>query len=138
MFCGDLVWNGMFPNYMDAIPTRLSAHCEALLADPAAAYVPGHGDIADYAGIRPFLDVIADVGAREGVETVLEFARSKKVRFGIIAAEENGSLAYGFTTEAMSWAFIRDGDLATFLAPSDGEAVKGDGGEASETEEDES
>ena len=61
VFCGDLVWNGLFPNYMDAIPTRLSAHCEALLADPGATYVPGHGDIADQAGLRPFLGLIADV-----------------------------------------------------------------------------
>ena len=33
VFCGDLFWNGMFPNYVDAIPTKLSASVRALQAE---------------------------------------------------------------------------------------------------------
>lgn len=63
VFCGDLVWNDMFPNYVDAIPTRLATACRELLADERATYVPGHGAIADYAESRRFLDLIESVGA---------------------------------------------------------------------------
>ncbi len=62
VFCGDLVWNGMFPNYVDAIPTRLWTACNELLVDERAIYVPGHGSLADHAEIRTFLDVIENVG----------------------------------------------------------------------------
>ena len=62
VFCGDLVWNGMFPNYVDAIPTRLRAACAELLSDVGAVYVPGHGSLADHAEIQRFLDLIDDVG----------------------------------------------------------------------------
>lgn|SRR5512146_2512065 len=51
VFCGDLFWNGMFPNYVDAIPTKLAASVRALRRDADTIYVPGHGAIgraADY------------------------------------------------------------------------------------------
>ena len=62
VFCGDLVWNDMFPNYVDAIPTRLWTACTELLADEGAIYVPGHGAVGDYADMRRFLTVIEAVG----------------------------------------------------------------------------
>jgi len=83
--------------------------------------------IMRYVLAKMAVDVLAGVGAREGIETVLEFARSKEVRFGIIGAEENGTLAHGFTTDAMSWATVSDGELATFLTRSDGGDARGDG-----------
>ena len=45
VFCGDLFWNGMFPNYVDAIPTKLAASVRALRRDADTIYVPGHGAI---------------------------------------------------------------------------------------------
>lgn len=45
-FCGDLVWNAMFPNFVDAIPTKLAASVRALRAPRETIYVPGHGPIA--------------------------------------------------------------------------------------------
>lgn len=45
-WCGDLFWNGMFPNYIDALPAVLTANCRDLLGDPKTTYVPGHGGIA--------------------------------------------------------------------------------------------
>ncbi len=62
VFCGDLVWNDMFPNYVDAIPTRLWSACNELLADAEAIYVPGHGAVGDYDDMRRFLAVIETVG----------------------------------------------------------------------------
>jgi glyoxylase-like metal-dependent hydrolase (beta-lactamase superfamily II) len=46
VFCGDLVWNAMFPNYVDAIPTRLAASVRALRRERRTTYVPGHGALA--------------------------------------------------------------------------------------------
>lgn len=43
-FCGDLVWNGMFPNYVDAIPSAL-ATAVGQLKRPGSIYVPGHGPV---------------------------------------------------------------------------------------------
>lgn len=47
VFCGDLVWNGMFPNYVDAVPSRLSASVRSVRRDvKETIYVPGHGAVA--------------------------------------------------------------------------------------------
>lgn len=68
-WCGDLVWNEMFPNYMDATPSRLSASVRRLASEPADVWVPGHGDLADRAAIDRYVALIDDVedAARRGV-----------------------------------------------------------------------
>ena len=43
VFCGDLFWNAMFPNFVDAIPTKLAASVHALRRSKDTLYVPGHG-----------------------------------------------------------------------------------------------
>ncbi len=43
LFSGDLVWNGMFPNFVDANPVQLRASVRALEAMKARTLVPGHG-----------------------------------------------------------------------------------------------
>lgn len=62
-FCGDLVWNGMFPNYVDADPPRLAEGVRAIGAEPGVTYVPGHGTLADAADMRNYADLLDDVGA---------------------------------------------------------------------------
>jgi glyoxylase-like metal-dependent hydrolase (beta-lactamase superfamily II) len=70
VFCGDLVWNGMFPNYVDAIPSHLTDHCEKILGREGTTYVPGHGDLGDAKTLAPYLSVIRDIekSARRAVE----------------------------------------------------------------------
>jgi glyoxylase-like metal-dependent hydrolase (beta-lactamase superfamily II) len=70
VFCGDLVWNGMFPNYVDAIPSHLTRHCEAILGREGVTYVPGHGDLGDADALAPYLGLILDIekAARLAVE----------------------------------------------------------------------
>jgi glyoxylase-like metal-dependent hydrolase (beta-lactamase superfamily II) len=63
LFCGDLVWNGMFPNYMDAIPSRLTRQCRAMLGDPGTLYVPGHGDLATAEELKPYLALLGEIGS---------------------------------------------------------------------------
>ncbi len=63
VFCGDLVWNEMFPNYVDATPSRLSQSVRALRRDAPTVYVPGHGPLADAAALDVYLDVLDHVEA---------------------------------------------------------------------------
>jgi len=63
VWCGDLVWNRMFPNYRDAIPSQLSRGVRALVRDQATVYVPGHGSVADASDLNRYIELIDDVEA---------------------------------------------------------------------------
>lgn len=62
-FCGDLVWNGMVPNYMDATPSRLGMEVRLLRERGAATYVPGHGELAIRSDLDPYLALLDEIGA---------------------------------------------------------------------------
>lgn len=62
-WCGDLYWNGMFPNYVDAIPSELEANCRALLGDAEATYVPGHGAVAGQGDVARYIGLLEDIEA---------------------------------------------------------------------------
>jgi glyoxylase-like metal-dependent hydrolase (beta-lactamase superfamily II) len=70
-WCGDLVWNGMFPNYMDAIPSHLSKAVKALGTDHRQLYIPGHGPLADPEDMKRYIRVI------DGLEETARKARSE-------------------------------------------------------------
>ncbi|MCC6774316.1 MAG: MBL fold metallo-hydrolase [Gemmatimonadaceae bacterium] len=61
VFTGDLVWNGMFPNYVDAIPTALSAAVRGLRRSRTTTYVPGHGAVAADADLARYLEMLGEV-----------------------------------------------------------------------------
>jgi glyoxylase-like metal-dependent hydrolase (beta-lactamase superfamily II) len=69
VWCGDLVWNGMFPNYMDAIPSRLSGAVRSLDAEKHLLYVPGHGPVATPEDMARYIQVI------DGLEETARRAR---------------------------------------------------------------
>ncbi|HEX9630863.1 MAG TPA: MBL fold metallo-hydrolase [Gemmatimonadales bacterium] len=67
VFCGDLVWNAMVPNYVDALPSKLAAAVRALRRTEPTIYVPGHGAVAREAAFDRYvamIDAIED-GARQ-------------------------------------------------------------------------
>jgi len=70
VFCGDLVWNEMFPNFVDAIPSHQVRHCEEILGRPGIRYVPGHGAIGDAAALANYLGLLQDLetAGRKAVE----------------------------------------------------------------------
>ena len=70
VFCGDLIWNHMFPNYVDAAPSRLSQAVRLIRAAGADAYVPGHGPLADDAAVDRYVELLDDVeaAARRAIE----------------------------------------------------------------------
>ena len=70
-WCGDLVWNGMFPNYMDAVPSQLSRSVRALQADQQTIYVPGHGPLAGPEDLSRYLRII------DGLEETARTARQE-------------------------------------------------------------
>ena len=61
VFCGDLVWNAMFPNYVDTVPTKLSAAVRALRRDHETIYVPGHGAVAGAADITRYQAMLDEI-----------------------------------------------------------------------------
>jgi glyoxylase-like metal-dependent hydrolase (beta-lactamase superfamily II) len=69
VWCGDLVWIGLFPNFVDATPSRQTAHVRKLAAEPATLWVPGHGSAAHASELRGFLTLLEAVeqGARDAI-----------------------------------------------------------------------
>ena len=76
VFCGDLVWNGMFPNYVDAVPDQLSAAVRALRRDRETIYVPGHGAVATAADVTRYQAVLDEIerAARDAHQSGLSAA----------------------------------------------------------------
>ncbi len=74
VFGGDLVWRNTVPNCIDADTAAWAATLDGFLADfPAAAFVPGHGDLARALDVRFFRDYVA--GLRAGVERAIRDGR---------------------------------------------------------------
>lgn len=71
-FAGDLVWNGMFPNYVDATPPAWDAsvaRLASMLGDRRRArLVPGHGALVDAAAMARYRGLLSSVeeAARAG------------------------------------------------------------------------
>ncbi len=63
VFCGDLVWNRMFPNYRDTTPSLFAASVGSLRRERETVYVPGHGSLSNGGDIDLYLQLIDDVGA---------------------------------------------------------------------------
>lgn len=68
VFGGDLLWNGMFPNYRDAVPSVLSQSVRQLLRDEAIR-IPGHGAIPTAAEATQYVAVLdlVEAAARKAV-----------------------------------------------------------------------
>ena len=76
----------------------------------------GHGEpIMRHVLAKVAVDVIAEVGVREAIESVLELGRARGFGFGMIGVDETGAVAHGFTTQAMSWVYRKDDEERTFL-----------------------
>jgi glyoxylase-like metal-dependent hydrolase (beta-lactamase superfamily II) len=97
VFCGDLVWNGMFPNYVDAVPSRLGQAVRLIRARGAETYVPGHGPLADSAGVDAYIGLLDDV----------EAAARRAIERGL-SAEEAGA-EYRLPAGLESWTLFNPG-----------------------------
>jgi glyoxylase-like metal-dependent hydrolase (beta-lactamase superfamily II) len=70
VFCGDLVWNGLFPNYRDTIPTAFANSIRALIRKQDTVYVSGHGSLATGSNLEELLELVDSIGeiARQALE----------------------------------------------------------------------
>lgn len=87
VIAGDLLWNGIFPNYMSAIPTLLHRDVRAIRHERESLYVPGHGPMAtgaDFDRYIALLDLVEEAG-RKAVEEGTPAAEAAK-RFTIPAS----------------------------------------------------
>jgi len=96
LWCGDLVWNGLFPNYMDARPSVLHQSVRSVVDREADVYVPGHGGLADQEGLRAYLQLLEDV----------EEAARRAVRRGVPA--ERAAREYRPPEALGEWALFSD------------------------------
>ena len=67
VFGGDLLWNGFFPNYVDAIPSVLSREVKSLASGTSPTFVPGHGSVYAAGQLRHYVELIGlveDAGRR--------------------------------------------------------------------------
>lgn len=58
VWSGDLFFNRIFPNYLDAIPSRLNEYADAMRASEDAIFVPGHGPVADADAVRQYREFL--------------------------------------------------------------------------------
>jgi glyoxylase-like metal-dependent hydrolase (beta-lactamase superfamily II) len=103
IFCGDLVWNGMFPNYMDALPSRLSMDVRMLRRRQPTVYVPGHGSLADDADMDRYMDLLDDV----------EAAARGAIERGMSA--EDAGAAYAIPASLGEWTLFNPRYFATAI-----------------------
>lgn len=96
VFCGDLVWNRFFPNYVDAVPSLLTPSVRALRREGGPVYVPGHGPLADAGDLDLYLSLL---------ELVEAHARSAVDR-GLSAREAAGEFA--LPEPLRDWYFFSD------------------------------
>ena len=61
VFCGDLVWNGMFLNYVDTTPSKFVGAVRGLKRAKETIYVPGHGALAKAREIDRYIAVLNEV-----------------------------------------------------------------------------
>ena len=103
VFCGDLVWNGMFPNYMDASPRRLGMAVRLLRERSAQVWVPGHGELAHAEEMDRYLQLLDDVGE----------AAERAVEAGMTAAEAGA--AYTVPEELGEWLLFNPSYFETAI-----------------------
>lgn len=77
---GDLLWNRFFPNYMSAIPSKLSPSVRQLLREKDTQYIPGHGPMAERQDVEHYIALIelVDHAAREAVKAGTPAAEAAK------------------------------------------------------------
>ena len=63
VFDGDLLWDGVFPNYVDAIPSAWDEAAEMLLSEPSRLHVTGHGSVRKAQDLADFRNLLGEVEA---------------------------------------------------------------------------
>lgn len=103
LWCGDLFFNRMFPNYGDAVPSKLKGFVESLIDQKDVSYVPGHGPIAGQPELKKYKSFLQFVEAEAGKafkagkpanESAKEFKLSKEFDQWFVWSPENAQRAF--------------------------------------------
>jgi glyoxylase-like metal-dependent hydrolase (beta-lactamase superfamily II) len=103
VWCGDLFFNRMFPNYGDAIPSRLKSYVDSILEAKDVTYVPGHGPVADLEAIQKyktflsFIEESAKTAFNEGKsieEETKDFKLPENLSQWVVWSPDNAKKAY--------------------------------------------
>lgn len=80
VWTGDLFFNRMFPNYLDAVPSQLNTYANEMFEGKDVLYVPGHGPIADAASIKNYKEFLSWVEgkARESHKSKMDIESATK------------------------------------------------------------
>ena len=78
VFCGDLVWNGLFPNYRDTQASAFTESIRALRRGRETVYITGHGSLSRGADVDTLLTLVESVeaAARRGHQAGLPLAEA--------------------------------------------------------------
>jgi glyoxylase-like metal-dependent hydrolase (beta-lactamase superfamily II) len=63
VFFGDLLWNRLFPNYRDTIPTAFSQSIREGLRERETSYIPGHGPRPAPGELESYLSLVEEIEA---------------------------------------------------------------------------
>jgi glyoxylase-like metal-dependent hydrolase (beta-lactamase superfamily II) len=99
-WCGDLVWNGMFPNYVDATPSVLSQTVRTIRASGHTTLVPGHGPMAGLGDLEIYEAMLDDV----------EDAAGRALAAGVSAEVAGGE--YRLPADVAGWTLFNTGYFA--------------------------
>ena len=107
-FCGDLLWTGVVPNYVHALPIDLDRSVGALLAGRTATMVPGHGPLPDADTLDEYttlLDAIEAEGRRSFAagQSPAEAAAGFRPPAGLETWSAFGTLARAFEVALGAW-----------------------------------
>lgn len=103
VWCGDLFFNRMFPNYGDAIPSKLNGYVNTMIEAKDVTYVPGHGATADLEAIKKYKSFLAFIesSAKEAFESgksveeaAKEFKLADNLSDWLVWSPENATKAY--------------------------------------------
>jgi glyoxylase-like metal-dependent hydrolase (beta-lactamase superfamily II) len=94
VFCGDLFWNAMFPNFVDAVPTKLGSAVRALRRTRDTVYIPGHGPIGRVSEYDRYVSMLDEV----------ERAARKAHGSGVSAADAGA--AFALPSSLGEWALF--------------------------------
>src|ERR1051325_1134737 len=81
VFMGDLGWSKTLPNLVDATVNDWIPTLDSILKQyPSAKFVPGHGNVAEAAGIKDFRDYLDDLRTRvkQGIADGLTIDQAKE------------------------------------------------------------
>ena len=103
VWCGDLFFNRMFPNYGDAIPSRLNTYVDSIIEAPDVTYVPGHGPIANLESMKKYKTFLAHIqesatsafkAGKSIDEETKEFKMIDSLSEWVVWAPDNAKKAY--------------------------------------------